>query len=60
MTNLKLEDIDWDAGVLHIRRLKNGSTVDLPLAPSVAKAIASSLLSGYKSNIINWLPESGK
>ena len=35
VTNLKLADIDWSAGVLHIRRLKNGSTVDLPLSPSV-------------------------
>ena len=41
VTNLKLEDIDWSARVLHIRRLKNGSTVDLPLSPSVAKAIAA-------------------
>ena len=40
ITHLKLEDIDWNAGILHIRRLKNGSTVDLPLLPAVAKSIA--------------------
>jgi site-specific recombinase XerD len=39
VTHLKLEDIDWSAGILHIRRVKNGSTVDLPLLPAVAKAI---------------------
>jgi site-specific recombinase XerD len=39
--NLKLEDIDWRAGILHIRRLKNGSTVDLPLSPSVGRVIAA-------------------
>jgi integrase/recombinase XerD len=40
VTNLKLDDIDWDGGILHIRRQKNGSTVDLPLLPAVAKSIA--------------------
>ena len=49
VTNLKLEDIDWGTGVLHIRRLKNGSTVDLPLSPSVAKAIAAYIRHGRPS-----------
>jgi integrase/recombinase XerD len=40
VTNLKLEDIDWHTGILHVRRLKNGSTVDLPLSPAVARVIA--------------------
>jgi integrase/recombinase XerD len=40
LTNLTLEDIDWHAGILHVRRVKNGATVDLPLLPAVAKAIA--------------------
>lgn len=43
ITHLKLEDIDWAAGILHIRRRKNGSTVDLPLLPAVAKSIAGYL-----------------
>jgi site-specific recombinase XerD len=49
VTNLKLEDIDWSARVLHIRRLKNGSTLDLPLSPSVAKAIAAYIRHGRPS-----------
>lgn len=44
--NLKIEDIDWDANILHIRRLKNSSTVDLPLSATVAKAIARYLRHG--------------
>jgi integrase len=44
--NLKLEQIDWRAGILHIRRAKNGATVDLPLLPAVAKAIATYLRLG--------------
>jgi integrase/recombinase XerD len=44
--NLQLEDIDWDANILHIRRVKNGSTVDLPLSAVVAKAIAGYLRHG--------------
>lgn len=44
--NLKLEQIDWRAGVLHIRRAKNGATVDLPLLPAVATAIATYLRLG--------------
>jgi site-specific recombinase XerD len=40
VTNLKLDAIDWHAGILHIRRVKNGSTVDLPLLPAVARALA--------------------
>jgi hypothetical protein len=46
LINLKLEDIDWDANILHIRRLKNSSTVDLPLSATVAKAIARYLRHG--------------
>lgn len=46
VTNLKLEDIDWHAGILHIRRVKNGSTVDLPLSPPVAQAIAAYIRHG--------------
>jgi site-specific recombinase XerD len=38
--DLKLEQIDWHAGILHIRRVKNGATVDLPLLPNVAKVEA--------------------
>lgn len=40
ITQLQLQDIDWDAGILHIRRQKNGSTLDLPLLPDVARSMA--------------------
>lgn len=43
---LTLDDIDWDRGILHIRRVKNGATLDLPLAPAVAKAVATYVRSG--------------
>lgn len=46
ITSLRLEQIDWDAGILHIRRVKNGSTVDLPLLPAVATAMAAYLRHG--------------
>lgn len=49
--DLKLEQIDWDAGILHIRRVKNGSTVDLPLLPAVAKAIVDYLRRGRPQTI---------
>ena len=44
--DLKLEQIDWTASILHIRRVKNTSTVDLPLLPAVAKAVAAYLRQG--------------
>jgi len=48
--NLKLEDVDWDAAVLHIRRVKNSATVDLPLLASVAKALARYVRRGRPSS----------
>jgi len=44
--NLKIHDIDWNAGILHIRRVKTSSTVDLPLLPAVARAVAAYLRHG--------------
>jgi site-specific recombinase XerD len=44
--NLQLQDIDWHAGTLHIRRVKTGAAIDLPLSPAVAKAIAAYLRHG--------------
>lgn len=44
--HLTLDDIDWDTNILHIRRLKNSATVDLPLSAAVAKAIAGYLRRG--------------
>ena len=37
---LKLEDVDWVARTLVIRRPKTGTTMLLPLLPSVARALA--------------------
>jgi integrase/recombinase XerD len=48
---LKLEQIDWASGVLHIRRVKSGTTLDLPLLPTVAQAIAVYLRRGRPQTI---------
>ena len=37
---LRLDDIDWNSEILHVRRPKTGAAIDLPLLPAVAKAIA--------------------
>jgi len=50
ITNMKINDIDWDAKILHIRRVKNGSPVDLPLSDVVAKAIAMYIEQGRPSS----------
>lgn len=41
--SLRLDDVDWDSEVLHVRRPKTGVTVDLPLLPAVARALAAYL-----------------
>jgi len=38
---LRLEDIDWGAGVLRVRRAKTGVLIELPLMPPVARALAA-------------------
>ena len=48
---LKLEQIDWAAGVLHIRRVKSGTTLDLPLLPAAAEAIAAYLRRGRPQSV---------
>ena len=40
---LRLEDLDWDNGVIHIRSRKAGNTTAYPLASSVAEAIVEYL-----------------
>jgi site-specific recombinase XerD len=40
VTHLQLKDVDWESGILHIRRQKNGAAFDLPLLPAVARSIA--------------------
>jgi len=51
LITLKLDQIDWAAGILHIRRVKNSATVDLPLLPGVAKAIAVYLRHGRPNSL---------
>ena len=36
---LRLEDLDWKAGVLKVRRAKTKALIELPLLPQVAKAL---------------------
>jgi integrase/recombinase XerD len=43
---LRLEDIDWHAGVLHVRRPKTSVVIELPLLPAVARALAAYLRRG--------------
>ena len=43
---LRLEDIDWRAGVLHVTRPKTGVAVDLPLLPAVARVLVAYLRHG--------------
>jgi integrase/recombinase XerD len=40
---LRLEDVDWSAGVLRARRPKTKVSIELPLLPAVAKALAAYL-----------------
>jgi integrase/recombinase XerD len=41
--SLRLEDVDWRAGVLKARRPKTNVCIELPLLPAVARALAAYL-----------------
>lgn len=43
---LKLEDIDWQAGTVHLMRPKTGVEIRLPLLPAVARALSDFLRHG--------------
>jgi len=43
---LRLDDVDWRAGVLRARRPKTAVPIELPLLPAVARALASYLQRG--------------
>ncbi len=43
---LRLDDIDWQARTVRVRRPKNGNVFLLPLLPAVARALASYLRHG--------------
>jgi integrase/recombinase XerD len=40
---IRLEDLDWHAGVLRVRRPKTNVPIELPLLPAVAKALTAYL-----------------
>lgn len=42
---LRLEDVDWQGGILSARRPKTNVRIDLPLLPAVAKAMSAYLRS---------------
>jgi site-specific recombinase XerD len=46
IVGLRLDDIDWRAGVLRARRPKTAVPIELPLLPAVARALASYLRGG--------------
>jgi integrase/recombinase XerD len=39
--HLRLEDVDWKAEVLRVRRPKTGISIDLPLLPAIARALST-------------------
>jgi integrase/recombinase XerD len=46
IVGLRLDDVDWRAGVLRARRPKTAVPIELPLLPAVAQALASYLRRG--------------
>lgn len=40
VVHLELDDVDWRAGILRVRRRKTGVGLELPLLPAVARALA--------------------
>jgi integrase/recombinase XerD len=40
---IRMEDLDWRAGVMRVRRPKTGVPIELPLLPAVAKALTAYL-----------------
>jgi site-specific recombinase XerD len=41
VVHLELDDVDWRAGILRVRRRKTGVPLELPLLPAVARALAA-------------------
>lgn len=40
---IRLEDLDWHAGILRVRRPKTNVSIELPMLPAVAKALTAYL-----------------
>ncbi len=51
VVRLCCEDIDWTAKVLRVRRPKTGASIELPLLPPVARALAAYLRCGRPTGI---------
>jgi len=52
VARLRLEDIDWAAKTLFVRRPKTGVPIELPLLPAVARALAAYLRRGRPGHSI--------
>ncbi len=50
--HLELGDVDWQAGILRVRRRKTGVLLALPLLPAVAQALATYLRRGRPSQAL--------
>jgi integrase len=50
---LRLEDLDWEAGVLRTRRAKTNVAIELRLLPALAKAISAYLRWARTASYIN-------
>ena len=42
---LQLEDVNWQSGIISVRRPKTGAQIELPLLPPIARALAAYLKS---------------
>jgi integrase/recombinase XerD len=49
---LRLEDVDWRAGTLRVRRAKTQVVIDLPLLPPVARALSGYLRHGRPTHAV--------
>ena len=52
VVHLELGDVDWQAGILRVRRRKTGVPLELPLLPAVAQALAVYLRRGRPSQTL--------
>lgn len=49
---LRLDDIKWGVGALHVRRQKTGVQIELPLLPAVARALAGYIRYGRPQHAV--------
>jgi site-specific recombinase XerD len=51
VAGLRLDDIDWSAAVMRVRRPKTAMVITLPLLPAIGKAVAAYLRSGRPARV---------